>query len=438
MERGQATGEEEATAKLREELDQLKADVADLQSLRADVDSLKAMFESQHAAVPQGPFRHAGPKKLTMRAAAFSARLQLSSGFSNSATRFGTPTSRAGEGPEQEPEPEIKWNKAKAKISVIGRLAASTRMKRLRTQVHHSISVDGADADSALNAGRAAAAERVSIVDIAQDENLLQSHQTPSPVGGESMSAAQQGPENLHVEGNPGNCEGGASRVGRESSGLRMIVKDDHDDDAQEHRKARNSPTSEWYPPPAGVLNERSGCSLQPPYLPPPLPPLPPLHTHHNRAGNSTNTITKVHRNSANASTLKNRSGALVPGMSTTETGEGDSTDEGDGMDAEDGSAAMMSSVMTISLRDLKKKQSVWREDDSWVQHTQNAYGAFAHVAMQSGIMRAIKMCGPMLIASIMIQSVFAAQLLNNHWSDMVWRGQMLEIKSVRHCCFDG
>ena len=39
-----------------------------------------------------------------------------------------------------------------------------------------------------------------------------------------------------------------------------------------------------------------------------------------------------------------------------------------------------------------------------WVQHTQNAYGAFAHVAMQSGLLRAIEMCGPMLAASIIIQ----------------------------------
>lgn len=75
---------------------------------------------------------------------------------------------------------------------------------------------------------------------------------------------------------------------------------------------------------------------------------------------------------------------------------------------------------MLVKKEEMKKKKSMWKEDDAWVQHTQNAYGAFAHVAMQSGILKAVQMCGPMLMASILIQTVFAAQLLYNHWTDMV------------------
>jgi len=275
-------------------------------------------------------------------------------------------------------------------------------MKRLRTQVHHSVAVDGADPVSALDAGRAAAAERVSIVDIAQDENLVQSDHTSSPVGKASMSAAQPDPGRLHVEGNPANCEGGDSQVGKESSGLHMIDEDDHDANAQEHRKARNSPSSEGYPPPPGLLSERSGHAFQPPFL-------PPAHAHH-RPG-STNQIGRVHRK------LEKQASTHISELATPNSEEDDSMDEEDG--ADDGQRRR-GSVLVVDRKNLNKKQSVWQEDDSWVKHTQNAYGAFAHVAMQSGIYRAMQMCGPMLMASIMIQTVFAAQLLNNHWNDMV------------------
>ena len=52
------------------------------------------------------------------------------------------------------------------------------------------------------------------------------------------------------------------------------------------------------------------------------------------------------------------------------------------------------------------KNASRWESSELWVQHTQNAYGAFAHVAMQSGLVRSLHMCGPMLFISIMIQAV--------------------------------
>jgi len=415
------TGGEDAAAQLRAELDQLRADVADLQSLRADVDSLKTMIASLHEARQQDLSRPTGPKKLTIRGAAtkiqIGAILQAPSQRNSAAMRFAPslPTASAGEGLEEAAGHPNKWNRAKAKIPVIGRLALSARMKRLRTQVHHSVAVDGADPVSALDAGRAAAAERVSIVDIGQDENLVQSDHTSSPVGKASMSAAQPDPGRLHVEGNPAHCEGGDSQVGKESSGLHMIDEDDHDANAQEDRKARNTPSSEVYPPPPGLLSERSGHAFQPPFL-------PPAHTHHKPG--STNQMGRVHRNSHRprspsvaSSMLEKQAGTHISELATPNSEEDDSMDEEDG--ADDGERRR-GSVLVVDRKNLKKKQSVWQEDDSWVKHTQNAYGAFAHVAMQSGILRAMQMCGPMLMASIMIQTVFAAQLLNNHWNDMV------------------
>ena len=424
---------DDAAAQLWVELDRLRADVADLQSLRADVERLKttiashhvaeppgpsdlhslcadvehlkATIASLHVAEPPGPSKPAGPKKLTLRGAA--TKIQIGRDFSSqrrssAATRL--PTSSVGE-LAQGAEDYGRWNMAKSKIPVIGRLTSSARMKRQRTQVHHSVMVDrdaSADAASALDAGGAAAVERVSVVNVTQTEHLVQSHHTPSPVGKASMSAAQTGPGGLHVKGNPTKYEGSASRVGKESSGLRMI---DEDDSAQEDRNARA--------PAAHSMSEQSGRSSQPPFL-------PPISHEHHRAGSSTNSIGRVHRNSLHSrppAPLLNQPGAPMSELSTPNPEEGDLTDVEDGRDEgeEKGGPAM-----TVERPSFKKKQSMWQEDDSWVKHTQNAYGAFAHVAMQSGILKAMEMCGPMLLASITIQTVFAAQLLNNHWTDMV------------------
>lgn len=66
------------------------------------------------------------------------------------------------------------------------------------------------------------------------------------------------------------------------------------------------------------------------------------------------------------------------------------------------------------------KNASRWESSELWVQHTQNAYGAFAHVAMQSGLVRSLHMCGPMLFISIMIQAVFSMNLINSHFQDFI------------------
>ena len=55
----------------------------------------------------------------------------------------------------------------------------------------------------------------------------------------------------------------------------------------------------------------------------------------------------------------------------------------------------------------------------SWVTVSQNAYGAFLHVGLQTGYVRAVFLCGTMLIVSICIQIVFSVQLFLIHLPDL-------------------
>ena len=79
---------------------------------------------------------------------------------------------------------------------------------------------------------------------------------------------------------------------------------------------------------------------------------------------------------------------------------------------------------------DLVSKSKITANDEAsaerWIQHTQNAYGAFAHVSMQSGLLRAIQMCGPMLMVSVVIQAVFSSQLIHYHRNDLSDLGEQI------------
>jgi len=74
----------------------------------------------------------------------------------------------------------------------------------------------------------------------------------------------------------------------------------------------------------------------------------------------------------------------------------------------------------------------------SWVTVSQNAYGAFLHVGLQSGYVRAVFLCGTMLIVSICIQIVFSIQLFLIHVPDLensVVITQICEIPSSLQIC---
>jgi len=51
-------------------------------------------------------------------------------------------------------------------------------------------------------------------------------------------------------------------------------------------------------------------------------------------------------------------------------------------------------------------------EERFWLSVTENAYGAFIHTALQSSVLRAILLCGPMLTASVVLQLIFSIELL--------------------------
>eukprot|EP00293_Proteomonas_sulcata_P016749 CAMPEP_0184295004 /NCGR_PEP_ID=MMETSP1049-20130417/6018_1 /TAXON_ID=77928 /ORGANISM="Proteomonas sulcata, Strain CCMP704" /LENGTH=341 /DNA_ID=CAMNT_0026603431 /DNA_START=115 /DNA_END=1140 /DNA_ORIENTATION=- len=50
-------------------------------------------------------------------------------------------------------------------------------------------------------------------------------------------------------------------------------------------------------------------------------------------------------------------------------------------------------------------------DEDAWAHCAENAYGAFIHVAHQSGLFAALMKCGPMVMASVLIQSTFSYEL---------------------------
>uniref|UniRef100_A0A6U5W2E2 Uncharacterized protein n=1 Tax=Guillardia theta TaxID=55529 RepID=A0A6U5W2E2_GUITH len=50
-------------------------------------------------------------------------------------------------------------------------------------------------------------------------------------------------------------------------------------------------------------------------------------------------------------------------------------------------------------------------EERRWVAVAENAYGAFIHVAIQRGVLTGVLKCGPMLVASVVLQMIFALEL---------------------------
>jgi len=50
-------------------------------------------------------------------------------------------------------------------------------------------------------------------------------------------------------------------------------------------------------------------------------------------------------------------------------------------------------------------------DDDDWDTVAENAYGAFIHISLQDGVLSAWRRCGPMLLASVLIQGAFAYEL---------------------------
>lgn len=59
-----------------------------------------------------------------------------------------------------------------------------------------------------------------------------------------------------------------------------------------------------------------------------------------------------------------------------------------------------------------------WDSNQVWLQNNRNAYGAFVHVALQSGLPRAMSLSGFMLVTSMFVQVTFSKWLINRHWSD--------------------
>lgn len=64
--------------------------------------------------------------------------------------------------------------------------------------------------------------------------------------------------------------------------------------------------------------------------------------------------------------------------------------------------------------------ETVQDQDEShvWTCCSSNAYGAFIHVALQAGLMKAMTLTLPMVMVSTLVQAVFSFQLLWTHWND--------------------
>ena len=53
--------------------------------------------------------------------------------------------------------------------------------------------------------------------------------------------------------------------------------------------------------------------------------------------------------------------------------------------------------------------------DSVWTQANTNAFGAFVHVGLQSGLKKAVLKCLPMVILALTIQNIFSEELVSNH-----------------------
>jgi len=58
-------------------------------------------------------------------------------------------------------------------------------------------------------------------------------------------------------------------------------------------------------------------------------------------------------------------------------------------------------------------------DEEAWYSLSKNAYGAFVHVGLQSGVVKAVEMCGSMLVVSCGIQLVIALQLYFEHQAEV-------------------
>ena len=54
-------------------------------------------------------------------------------------------------------------------------------------------------------------------------------------------------------------------------------------------------------------------------------------------------------------------------------------------------------------------------EDEEWVSVSENAYGAFIDVGLQSGFKQAVVKCWTMLLVSIIIAVIFSGELIQRH-----------------------
>ena len=68
---------------------------------------------------------------------------------------------------------------------------------------------------------------------------------------------------------------------------------------------------------------------------------------------------------------------------------------------------------------DSKRKFDWFEDEEAWHSLSKNAYGAFIHVGLQSGLVKAVEMCGSMLMVSCGIQMVIAFQLFVAHQEEV-------------------
>ena len=52
-----------------------------------------------------------------------------------------------------------------------------------------------------------------------------------------------------------------------------------------------------------------------------------------------------------------------------------------------------------------------------WMKCSQNAFGAFIHVGLQSGLQQAFRKCAILVVTAVTIQLTFSEELITNHWS---------------------
>ena len=345
------------------ELTDLRATVARLQLLEPEVAELRGLVSSLLAAkhpakadsirVSKGESSPAKIGVAKVRTAMNKLRMERQRSDSpdpghrqqnlTGRNRFARPTFETGAGADANQLAkgaraiDEKWARAKSKIPIIGRLAASTRQRRARAQVS--------------DVGTPA---------------LLREESKQSPrVGGDSDGAPPEGAMATMGLQTLEDAHDSAGRQAQAESTPRIGPRQSHQTGAD-----------------VGNLEGRDGASQS-------IGPRP--------------------------STLDDSPSIMGEGKTATNDGHIQGTDSGSRSGSRSdltlmhvASALQAVKVFKAATKDeiQGKNASRWESSELWVQHTQNAYGAFAHVAMQSGLVRSLHMCGPMLFISIMIQAV--------------------------------